>query len=146
MNNYKDAFIALASSYYWLIIPKYIYLTGKWNYVEIEFSNNRLRKRFNEAKAMQKAFGTERAKRVQVVMTALKAAPNLGVLGPPYSPPHRCHELTGNRKGMLSLDLDGHYRLIVKPINDPLPQRPEGGLDWYRVTAIEITGVEDAHG
>ncbi len=95
---------------------------------------------------MQKAFGTERTKRIQVVMTALWAVPNLGVLAPPYSSPHRCHELTGNRKGMLSLDLDGPYRLIIKPINDPLPQRPEGGLDWHRVTAIEITGVEDTHG
>ena len=94
---------------------------------------------------MQRAFGAERIKRIQVVMTALRAAPNLGVLAPPYSPPYRCHELTGNRKGMLSLDLDGPYRLI-KPNIDPLPQRPEGGLDWYQVIAIEITGVEDTHG
>ncbi|NOY16048.1 MAG: killer suppression protein, partial [Gammaproteobacteria bacterium] len=55
-------------------------------------------------------------------------------------------ELTGNRKGTLSLDLDGPYRLIIQPMNNPLPERPEGGLDWHRITAIKILGVEDTHG
>ena len=75
-------------------------------------------------------------------MTALRAAPNLGVFAPPYSPPHRRHELTGRRKGTLSLDLDGPYRLIIRPLNNPLP---EGGLDWRRITAIKILGIEDTH-
>ena len=95
---------------------------------------------------MVKSYGQKRSKRLKVVMTALRATPNLGVLAPPYSPPHRCHELTGNRKGTLSLDLDGPYRLIIGPANNPLPQRPEGGLDWHAVTAIKILGVEDTHG
>ena len=95
---------------------------------------------------MQKSFGTERSKRIRVVMTSLRAAPNLGIFSPPYSPPHRCHELTGNRKGMLSLDLDGPYRLIIKPHSDLVPQHTHGGLNWDQVTAIEITGVENTHG
>lgn len=114
--------------------------------MDIDFASKKLSKQFNQTKTMQKVFGTERSKRIRVVMMVLRAAPNLGVLAPPYSPPHRCHELTGNRKGKLSLDLDGPYRLIIKPIHDPLPQRPEGGLDWSQVTAIKITGVENTHG
>ncbi len=46
----------------------------------------------------------------------------------------------------LSLDLDGPYRLLVKPAHDPVPRRPDGGLDWSQVTAIIVHGVEDTHG
>lgn len=112
----------------------------------IDFASKKLQKQFNEERVMIRAFGQQRAKRIKVVMTALWAAPHLGEFAPPYSPPHRCHELTGNRKGTLSLDLDGPYRLIIQPMNNPLPKRPEGGLDWHRITAIKILGVEDTHG
>jgi len=114
--------------------------------IDLVFASNKLKKQFNEEKAMLKAFGQSRAKRIKAVMTALRAAPSLGIFAPPYSPPHRCHELTGNRRGKLSLDLDGPYRLIIQPMNNPLPKRPEGGLDWNRVTAIKILGVENTHG
>lgn len=114
--------------------------------MELSFSSRRLEKQLNEDRAMVKAFGPKRAKRLQIVLTALQAAPNLGIFAPPFSPPHRCHELTGNRKGKLSLDLDGPYRLILSPAQNPLPVRPEGGLDWAQVTAIKIHGVEDTHG
>lgn len=114
--------------------------------LKIGFSSKKLQKQFNKEKELLKTFGQKRAKRIRVVMTALRAAPTLGAFTPPYSPPHRCHELSGNMKGKLSLDLDGPYRLIIQPLNNPLPERPEGGLDWNRVTAIKILGVEDTHG
>mgnify|MGYP001812813816 FL=1 len=114
--------------------------------MEILFASAKLRKQLNQQREMQRAFGDKRSKRLRVVLTALRAAPHLGVLAPPYSPPHRCHELTGDRKGTLSLDLDGPYRLIVRPAHDPLPTRPEGGLDWSAITAVEILDIEDTHG
>ena len=114
--------------------------------MEITFATNKLRKQCNESKAMIKAHGPQRSRKLMIVMTSLRAASNLGIFAPPYSPPHRCHELTGNMKGLMSLDLDHPYRLIIKPVNDPLPEHPEGGLDWTKVTAIEIQGVEDTHG
>jgi plasmid maintenance system killer protein len=114
--------------------------------MEITFATNKLRKQCNESKTMIKAHGSQRAKKLMIIMTSLRAVANLGLFAPPYSPPHRCHELTGNMKGLISLDLDHPYRLIIKPVNDPKPERPEGGLDWSKVTAIEIQGVEDTHG
>ncbi len=114
--------------------------------MDLTFASRRLEKQMNEGQAMVKAFGSVRAKCLQVVLTALRAAPNLGIFAPPYSPPHRCHELTSNRKGELSLDLDGPNRLILVPTHNPLPQRAEGGLDWDQVTAIKIQGVENTHG
>jgi proteic killer suppression protein len=61
-------------------------------------------------------------------------------------PQARCHELVGDRKGQVSVDLNHPYRLIFVPANDPAPTRPDGGLDWGRVTAVLILGVEDTHG
>ena len=95
---------------------------------------------------MVKKHGALRAKKLKIALIQLHAAPNLGIFAPPMSSPHRCHELTGNRKGQLTVDLDHPYRLIFEPNHNPLPQRAEGGLDWKLVTAIEIIGIEDTHG
>ena len=66
---------------------------------------------------------------------------------PPKSPPGRCHELTGGKRaGQLSVDLDHPYRLIFLPDHEQVPRLEDGGLDWARVTAIKILGVEDTHG
>ena len=114
--------------------------------MDIQFATNKLEKELNEGKAMIKAHGAIRSKRLRIVLTGLRAAPSLATFAPPMSPPHRCHELTGNRKGQLSMDLDHPFRLIIKPSHDPLPIRDEGGLDWRLVTAIKILEIEDTHG
>jgi plasmid maintenance system killer protein len=114
--------------------------------MEITFSSAKLKKQLNDGKSMVKVHGPKRAKILQIVLASLRAAPNLGVFAPPYSPPNRCHELKGSLKGVLSVDLDHPYRLLFRPMNDPLPMRKAGGLDWSRVTTIEIKGVEDTHG
>jgi len=114
--------------------------------MEITFATKKLSKQCNERKSMIRAHGPQRSKKLMIVLTSLRAASDLGVFAPPYSSPNRCHELTGNMKGLIILDLDHPYRLIIKPVNDPVPVRPEGGLDWKKVTAIEIQGVEDTHG
>jgi proteic killer suppression protein len=57
----------------------------------------------------------------------------------------RCHELTGDRAGQLSIDLDHPYRLIFSPNHDPIPERDAGGLDWSRVNAIRILEIADTH-
>jgi len=61
-------------------------------------------------------------------------------------PPARCHELSNNRAGQLSVVLNGNMRLIFMPKHDPVPTLPSGGLDWSRVTEILILEVIDYHG
>lgn len=60
--------------------------------------------------------------------------------------PGRCHELHGDRKGQLSLDLKHPYRFLFKPAMNPIPLKSDGGLDWTLVTSVEILEVEDTHG
>lgn len=57
----------------------------------------------------------------------------------------RCHPLTGNRKGQFSVDLKHPYRLLFIPANDPISNKEDGGLDWNRVTEIEIIEITDTH-
>ena len=61
-------------------------------------------------------------------------------------PQVRCHELKANRAGQLAVNLDQPYRLIFEPADDPLRRKGDGGLDWAKVTAVTILGVEDYHG
>lgn len=113
--------------------------------MKISFSNRKLARECNEDARMQKVHGQRRAKVLRLRLAQISAAPSLSDLGPPYNGPGRCHELTGNRKGRLSVDLDGPYRLIFKCVNEPVPGKDDGGLDWSRVTEIEVIGIEDTH-
>ncbi len=56
----------------------------------------------------------------------------------------RCHELTADLAGYLSLDLDHPYRLLFQPAHETEPG-PGGGLDWTKVTAVVITSITDTH-
>ena len=111
--------------------------------MDILFKTKKFQKECNKHKTLARVYGQRRAKLIRRRLDELKAATTLEdirrLLGP------RCHELKGNRAGQLSVDLDYPYRLLFVQANDPLPKRIHGGLDWKRVTAIEITGIEDTH-
>jgi proteic killer suppression protein len=55
------------------------------------------------------------------------------------------HELTGSRKGEFACSLSGRVRLIFVPANEPLPTKPDGGLDWSNITAVMNLEVVDYH-
>lgn len=113
--------------------------------MDILFATTKLEKSLNTDKTLVKEHGERRAKKLKILLTRLRAAPNLAIFAPPYSPPDRCHELGNNLKGLLSLDLDDPYRLLFRPAHEPVPTRSEGGLDWQSVTAIEIVRIENTH-
>jgi plasmid maintenance system killer protein len=110
--------------------------------MDIVFKNNQLKKLFNEKKRLVRELGADRANRVQKRLDDLRAASTLEDM---RNLPGRCHELKGDRAGQLSLDLDHPYRLIFIPANDPLPQKEDGGLDWSKVTEVEILEIKDTH-
>lgn len=59
--------------------------------------------------------------------------------------PGNCHELTGERAGQLAISLSGGKRLILEPASNPAPAKPDGGLDWAKVTAIRVLAIYDYH-
>jgi plasmid maintenance system killer protein len=97
---------------------------------------------WNETKCLVRKHNAQRAKLIRRRLDDLRAAACLEVM---RRLPGRCHELKGDRAGELSLDLDGPYRLIVRPANNPVPRKEDGGLDWKRVTTVILVGVVDTH-
>lgn len=110
--------------------------------MDILFSTKRLAKQCASDRARAKVFGGETAKVLRRRLDQLRAADDLAVM---RALPGRCHELTGDRKGELALNLRGPYRLIFEPAANP-PLKEDGGLDWGLVTAVRILEVEDYHG
>lgn len=112
--------------------------------MEVLFASKKLQKECCDWKLLQKRHGPRRAKLIRRRLDELRACSSLEVMG--TLPQARCHELRGDRAGQLSVDLDHPYRLLLEPAQNPTPQKPDGGLDWAGVTAVQILGVEDTHG
>lgn len=46
----------------------------------------------------------------------------------------------------MAVKLDKGYRMVFEVANEPVPVKPDGGLDWSKVTAIRILELaEDYH-
>ncbi len=88
-------------------------------------------------------FGKPLAERLQQRLAELRAADTLEDIR--RLPPARCHELSQNRQGQLAVDLVQPKRLIFEPDHNPMPRKPDGGLDWPHVTRIRVIEIIDYH-
>ncbi|MBW2195000.1 MAG: killer suppression protein [Deltaproteobacteria bacterium] len=111
--------------------------------MDILFRTKKLHKQCNSQKTLIIAYGPTKARLIRRRLDEFKAANTLQDIATLPGP--RCHELTGNRAGQLSVDLDHPYRLLFRPANDPVPKKADGGFDWNQTTVVEILGVEDTH-
>ena len=110
--------------------------------MEILFKTATLRKQCTVSRIMIKKWGQRRSELVGRRLDDLEAAPTLATM---HDLPGRCHGLKGNRAGELAILLDGPFRLVFEPAEEPTPEAKGGGLDWERVTAIRILSVENYH-
>ena len=109
----------------------------------IYFKTKRLQKICSDTNESIKKLGAKMARKLQQRLMELRAASCLADIS--KVPPSRCHLLSGNRGGQLSVDLEQPYRLVFIPANDPIPVKQDGGLDWAKVTEIEIVEIVDTH-
>ncbi len=110
--------------------------------MDIIFEKDKFEKECNNQKLLIKKYGERKAKIIRRRLDDLASADNLEVM---RFLPGRSHELKGDRKGQISIDLEHPYRLIFIPANDPVPLKSDGGLEWKQVTIIKILGVVDTH-
>lgn len=109
----------------------------------IYFKTKKLQKICNNTSDTVKKLGTKTARKLQQRLMELKAASCLDDIS--RVPPPRCHQLSGNRIGQLSVDLEHPYRLLLIPANNPIPVTQDGGLDWAKVNEVEIIEIADTH-
>ena len=85
--------------------------------MDILFRERKFEKQCNQHTALVRAQGGRRAQLIRARLDALCAATCLEDL---RNVSGRLHELKGNHKGQLSLDLDHPYRLIFIPNHNPV--------------------------
>ena len=111
--------------------------------MEIGFASSRLQKLCNTDKKLRGKYGPRMADLIQQRLLELQDAENLAVVATLPGP--RCHELQQNLAGHLAVDLVHPNRLVFRPDHNPIPAKEDGGLDWERVTRIEVIGISDYH-
>lgn len=110
--------------------------------MDIFFSTNRMSKACNSDKERVKSFGPEQAKRVGIRLDQMRASDCLQDFKTVHP---RCHQLTGDRNGQWSADLDGPYRLIFEIADDPVPIDERGIISLSEVRRVRIINVADTH-
>jgi plasmid maintenance system killer protein len=111
--------------------------------VELSFANTKLAKELADEKSILRKYGPDNGRRVCQRLAELMAADNLETLR--VLPQMGAHGLTGDRAGQISVDVKHPRRLLLVPDHAEIPRKPDGGLDWRRVTKVKILGIIDTH-
>jgi len=108
--------------------------------MEISFETESFANLCNSRAALQRAYGSVCARRIEQRLQELEAVECLAdmVFGRP-------HELKGDRAGQVSVDLVHPLRLMFRPTADPPPLKTDGGLDRTQVKSVTIIEVTDPH-
>ncbi len=110
--------------------------------MEIRLSR-KMAKVCNSEREMRAKLGANGAKRLQQRLAELQAVETLKDME--RLPAARCHQLAGDRKGQLAVDLVHPRRLVFEPDHTPRPTKDDGGLDWSKVTRIVVVEIADYH-
>ncbi|MXW68839.1 MAG: killer suppression protein [Acidimicrobiia bacterium] len=111
--------------------------------MQIRFANTKLRRLCEDEQAMRRKLGDRQARLLMRRLMEFRAAVTLSDIG--RLPGARCHQLTGDRRGQLTVDLVYPDRLVFVPDHDPIPTKPDGGMDWSKVTAVLVIQIADTH-
>jgi len=110
--------------------------------VEISFSTSKLEKVFNSERKLKEIYG-ELAKTIIIRMAVLKNAPTLADV--PIEKPDRRHELKYDRAKCFAVDLKQPFRLVFEPLERPIPEKTDGGVDVRAIRGIRILEIVDYH-
>jgi len=112
-------------------------------HMDISFKKKKMKKVFEDEKALRKDYGDRMARAIMTRMAVLEAAANLAEV--PVDKPERCHQLTENRDEQFAVDLVHPERLVFEVDHDPIPRVADGGISRQDVTAVMIIEVVDYH-
>ncbi len=110
--------------------------------MDIKFDDKKLEKLANDYKKCQRALGEKGA---ILFNKRLGDFRNASTLEDVRNLPGNYHELTANRKGQWSCDLNQPYRLIFTPQERPIPLNEDGQYIWTEITSVEVLEIIDYH-
>lgn len=108
--------------------------------MDIDFINDKLRVICEQQKIATKMLGKPCARKLRTRLADISAAVHVKelVAGRP-------HPLRHDRLGQYALYLHGGVRLVFEPANNPIPHFDDGGVDWMKVTQVQIIFIGDYH-
>ena len=110
--------------------------------MQLFYTNKKLLKEFEDARLLARNRGEAQATRIQLRLAQLDAVENWAETP---ALPGRHHELTHDKTGWISCDLDGPYRLIYEPWPPQALRTADGTLEGTALTAVRILGVLATH-
>jgi proteic killer suppression protein len=111
--------------------------------VELSFRNNKLAKMLNSEREILKNYGPDNGRRIALRLQNIRDAATLEELS--KVPQTRVHQLTADRDEQISVDAKHPYRLILVCNHEETPRKPDGGLDWTRITKVQLSEITDTH-
>ncbi|MBQ8072043.1 MAG: killer suppression protein HigA [Bacteroidales bacterium] len=111
--------------------------------MDVLYRSEHLRKCAEDKKYSVKKLGTIRSSKYMQRIADLLLAETLEDV---RNLPGNYHELTANRKGQWAVSLDGPYRLIFVPHEDPIPTDQYGKYLWIEIKGVEVIGIDNYHG
>lgn len=111
--------------------------------MDVYFSTAELQEACSSEREGDRRWGDQAARRIRLRLAQLQAARTLedmrqfGGANP--------HELKADRHGQVAVNGKGAMRIIFVPLHASPPTKPDGGLDWTKVTAIRIVAIIDYH-
>ena len=111
--------------------------------MELSFKNSKLAKVLNSERDILRNYGTDNGRHIMLRLSNIRDAETLEQLS--KVPQTRVHELTADRKDQISVDVKHPYRIILVCNHEEMPRKPDGGLDWTRITKVQLIEIVDTH-
>ena len=111
--------------------------------MQISYINKKLAKLLGNQREVMRTFGPDNGKRILRRLDQIAAAGSPAELA--TLPQTRVHELKADRDEQISVDVKHPCRLLLIPDHEEIPRKPDGGLDWPRITQVTILEIADTH-
>lgn len=111
--------------------------------MELSFSNTKLAKVLNSERELVRSCGADNGRRIARRLQNIADAANLEELS--RLPQTRVHQLSADRHEQISVDAKHPLRIILKCDHEETPRKPDGGLDWSRITKVKLLEITDTH-
>lgn len=110
--------------------------------MNITFNDKKLKAYANDDSKGKKKLGAVRFKKFKERIDALRLVKNLEDI---RHFPGNYHELKEDRKGQWACSLDGAYRLIFEPHENPIPENEDGQYLWIEIKGVEVIEIVNYH-
>lgn len=107
--------------------------------VDIFFADAAMEELCSTEKSARRALGRDGARKLVTRLADMRAARGVTELVAGHPEP-----LVGDRKGQVSVRLDGGRRLVFEP-TDPVPRGDDKAIVWSKVTSVRIVFIGDYH-